>query len=62
MDMQALQTFLSTTALELGIKILAAIAFWVIGRWLINKVVGLASASMKRSHGRQKWSPRLVCS
>jgi small conductance mechanosensitive channel len=50
MDMQAIQTFLSTTALELGIKILAAIAFWVIGRWLIDKVVSLASASMNRSH------------
>ena len=37
MDMQSIQNFLSTTATELGIKILAAIAFWIIGRWLIGK-------------------------
>jgi small conductance mechanosensitive channel len=50
MDMQAIQHFLSTTLVELGIKILAAIAFWVIGRWLIGKVISVIQASMNRNH------------
>lgn len=33
-----IQLFLSTTALEMVIKIAAAIAIWVIGRWAISKV------------------------
>jgi len=50
MDMQAFQTFLSTTVTELAIKVLAAIAFWIIGRWLIGKVIGLIQAAMNRNH------------
>lgn len=40
MDTQSMQTFLSTTATELAVKVLAAIAFWIIGRWLIGRVIG----------------------
>ncbi len=50
MDMQAIHNFLSTTATELAIKILAAIAFWIIGRWLIGKVVALMQAAMNRNN------------
>jgi len=50
MDTQSIQTFLSTTAIEIGIKVLAAIAFWVIGRWLIGMVVGLMQRAMSRNH------------
>jgi small conductance mechanosensitive channel len=50
MDMQSIQTFLGTTATELGIKILAAIAFWIVGRWLIGKVVEVMQAAMARNH------------
>ena len=49
MDMASIQTFLSTTATELAIKVAAAVAFWVIGRWLIGKVVGLIQAAMARN-------------
>ena len=49
MDMQSIQNFLSTTVTELAIKILAAIAFWIIGRWLIGKVVALIQAAMNRN-------------
>jgi small conductance mechanosensitive channel len=35
---------------ELAIKIIAAIAFWVIGRWLIGKVIGLIQAGMNRNN------------
>lgn len=50
MDIQSIQTFLSTTAGELAIKVLAAIAFWVVGRWLIGRVVSLMQAGMSRNH------------
>ncbi len=49
MDMNAIHQFLSTTATELAIKLLAAIAFWIIGRWLIGQVVGLMQAAMNRN-------------
>ena len=49
MDMQAIQSFLSTTVTELGIKILAAIAFWIVGRWLIGRVIAMMQAAMNRN-------------
>jgi small conductance mechanosensitive channel len=48
--MSSIQTFLSTTLTDLAIKILAAIAFWIIGRWLIGQVIGLMQAAMNRNH------------
>jgi len=50
MDLQAIQLFLTTTVTELGIKILAAIAFWIVGRWLIGRVIAVMSAAMGRNH------------
>jgi small conductance mechanosensitive channel len=50
MDMQTIQTFISTTVTELVIKILAAIAFWVVGRWLIGRVVQIMQGAMSRNH------------
>jgi len=50
MDMQSIQTFLSTTVTELGVKILAAIAFWIVGRWLIGRVIALMQGAMSRNH------------
>ena len=50
MDPKAIREFLSTTAIELGLKVLAAIAFWIIGRWLIGRVIALISAGMNRNH------------
>ena len=42
--------FLGTTATELAIKVLAAIAFWVVGRWLIGRVIALVqTAAMSRN-------------
>src|SRR5512139_1645074 len=49
MDLSSLQTFITTTAVELGIKVLAAIAFWIVGRWLIGRVVALMQNGMNRS-------------
>jgi small conductance mechanosensitive channel len=50
MDTQAIKVFLSTTAIDLGIKILAALAFWFVGRWLINRVAALIRAAMGRNN------------
>ena len=50
MEMQALKAFLTTTAIDIGIKILAAIVFWIIGRWIIGRVISLLQAVMNRNH------------
>lgn len=50
MEMAMIQNFLSTTVTELGIKILAAVAFWIVGRWLIGKVISLMQAAMGRNN------------
>jgi small conductance mechanosensitive channel len=50
MNTEALQTFISTTLTALVIKIAAAIAFLIIGRWLIGKVIGLIQVAMNRNH------------
>ena len=50
MDMNSIQNFLSTTIAELAIKVLAAIAFWIVGRWIIGRVIGLVQAGMNRNH------------
>jgi small conductance mechanosensitive channel len=50
MDMRSVQSFLSTTASELAVKVLAAIAFWIVGRWLIGRVIALLQAAMGRNN------------
>jgi small conductance mechanosensitive channel len=50
MNFDAVQTFLSTTALTLVLKVLTALAFWIVGRWLIGKVIALMQAAMNRNH------------
>lgn len=50
MDLSTVQTFVTTTLADVGLKILAAIAFWIVGRWLIGKVIGLMQAAMGRNH------------
>jgi small conductance mechanosensitive channel len=49
MDVGTIETFLRTTVTELAIKVLAAIAFWIVGRWLIGRVIGLMQAAMDRN-------------
>ena len=45
-DTAAVQTFFGTTAVDIGLEILAVIAFGVIGRRLIGKGIWLMQASM----------------
>jgi small conductance mechanosensitive channel len=49
MDTAVITNFLTTTVTELGIKVLAAIAFWIVGRWLIGRVIALVQAAMNRN-------------
>jgi len=49
MDTNAIVNFLTTTVTELGIKVLAAIAFWIVGRWLIGRVIALVQTAMNRN-------------
>ena len=49
MDMAAVQAFVSTTLIDVGFKILGAIALWVVGRWLISHVIGLVQRMMNRN-------------
>ncbi len=60
-DISRYQDLIVTAATDLGLKILAAVAFWVIGRWLIGVAVGMVRSSLEK----QKVDPtvlRYVCS
>lgn len=50
MNLEGLQQFLSTTLADLAIKVAAAVAFWIVGRWLIGRVVDLMQAAMNRNN------------
>lgn len=50
MNIESIQTFLGTTAIDIALKVLAALAFWIVGRWLIGRVIGLMQAAMNRNH------------
>ncbi len=48
MNIEVIWTFLSTQGVEFGLKILGAIAAWVVGRWLIGLAVALVGKGMAR--------------
>ena len=50
------QELILTTATEVGLKVLAAVAFWVIGRWLIGVAVSMVRASLEN----QKVDPTVL--
>ena len=49
MNTDALTTFVTTIVWPLVIKIVVALLFWIVGRWLIGKVIGLIQAAMNRN-------------
>ena len=55
-DISRWQELILTTATEVGLKVLAAVAFWVIGRWLIGVAVSMVRASLER----QKVDPTVL--
>ncbi|AGG33964.1 MscS Mechanosensitive ion channel [beta proteobacterium CB] len=55
-DLDRIQEILVTAATDIGLKILAAIAFWVIGRWLIS----LALSILRKGLEQQKLDPTIL--
>ena len=55
-DISHWQDLIVTAATEVGLKVLAAVAFWVIGRWLIGVAVSMVRASLER----QKVDPTVL--
>jgi small conductance mechanosensitive channel len=49
MDIAKLTNLVTTTGFDLLIKIFAALAFWIVGRWLIGKVIRLVQVGMSRN-------------
>jgi small conductance mechanosensitive channel len=50
------QQLVTTYGMAIGTKIVAAIIFWIVGRWLI----GLVGRMMKQAFERQKLDPSLI--
>jgi small conductance mechanosensitive channel len=48
MNMEVVWNFLSTQGADFGLKILGAIAAWVVGRWLISIAVRLIGSGLER--------------
>jgi small conductance mechanosensitive channel len=56
MNVDSIKALLTTTAVAVGLKILAALAFWLIGRWLIGRI----SAGIRAAMNRNSVDPMLV--
>ena len=56
MNMQNIMDTITTALTALGLKILGAIAVWIIGRWLIGVAVRLVSVALTK----QKVDPTLL--
>ncbi len=50
MHFDTVMNFLSTEGVDFGLKIIGAIAAWIIGRWIIGLVVRAFSAMVARGH------------
>ena len=48
MNTEAVWTFLSTQGVDFGLKLLGALAAWIIGRWLIHLSLRLMGAALRR--------------
>lgn len=55
-DLTRYQDIVITTMTDVGLKILAAIAFWVIGRWLIGLALGMIRSALEK----QKVDPTVL--
>src|SRR6266513_5766252 len=56
MDVSGTMQLVTTYAIGIGFKIVSAIVFWLIGRWLIGLAIRLVTASLER----QKVDPTLL--
>ena len=48
MNSEAIWTFLTTQGADFGLKLLGALAAWIIGRWLIAMALRLLNAAFQR--------------
>lgn len=55
-DLSRYQDIVMSTITDVGLKILAAIVFWVVGRWLIGLVLGMIRSALER----QKVDPTVL--
>ncbi len=55
-NLSKLQETITTTVAEIAFKVLAAFAFWIIGRWLIGTVVRMVQSGL----AKQKVDPTLL--
>jgi small conductance mechanosensitive channel len=49
-DLAKIQDLIIDTATDVGIKVLGAIALWVIGRWLIGLTLRMVRGGLERQH------------
>lgn len=49
LDLATAQQFLMTRGIDFGLKVIAAIALWIVGRWLIRLATRLLSRLVQRS-------------
>ena len=49
-NIDGVRLFVSTTLVSLVVKIVAALIFGVVGRWLIDRVISLVQRAMNRNH------------
>lgn len=49
MDLETVRVFLMTRGIDFGIKVVAAIVIWIIGRWVINVVIRLMRKMLARN-------------
>jgi len=58
LNVSSLKQFIATTLTDLGLKILGALALWIIGRWLINiatRTIGRALLRQKLDSTLSRW-------
>ena len=53
MNVETIITFLTTQGADFGLKILGALAAWIVGRWLIGLVLRAVGAALER--GKQEY-------
>ena len=49
MNTEVIWNFLTTQGADFGLKLLGALAAWIIGRWLISMALRLLGAGLQRA-------------
>ncbi len=62
MSLTAIQIFLMTRGMDLALKVLAAVALWIVGRWAIKFISRLITRSLKHSSKIDATLARYLCS